>query len=193
MKGFKKTGAIALLFFVLPLMAAAADSRAPEVMIMTSLGDITVELYPDKAPDTVANFYHYVDSGFYADTVFHRVIKGFMIQGGGMTENLNRKPTEKPVKNEADNGLKNTVGTLAMARTQAPHSATSQFFINTAENTFLNYRVKNRKGWGYCVFGKVVDGMDVVRAIEGVKTGTKGPYRDVPTEPVRILSVTRVD
>ncbi|MFZ7127300.1 MAG: peptidylprolyl isomerase [Desulfobacterales bacterium] len=159
---------------------------APRVKLSTSEGDIVLALYPDRAPLTVDNFLRYVETGFYGGTVFHRVIRDFMIQGGGLTADLQRKATQEPVRNEADNGLKNLRGTVAMARTQEPHSATSQFFINTKDNGFLDYRESSPSGWGYCVFGKVVEGMDVVDRIEGAKTTTKGGFRDVPTQPVVI-------
>lgn len=142
------------------------------ITLKTNLGDIVIELDYDKAPVTAKNFEEYVKSGFYKGTIFHRVIKGFMIQGGGLTADMDNKPTNAPIKNEADNGLKNDRGTIAMARTQDPHSATAQFFINTVDNSFLNFRSKDLNGWGYCVFGKVVQGMDVVDKIEKSKTTT---------------------
>ncbi|MEJ2038568.1 MAG: peptidylprolyl isomerase [Desulfosarcinaceae bacterium] len=157
----------------------------------TNKGVITLSLDQEKAPKTVANFLAYVDKGFYDGTVFHRVIKGFMIQGGGLTPDMQPKPTDAPIVNEADNGLKNSIGTIAMARTSQPHSATSQFFINTANNVFLNHRAKTSQGWGYCVFGRVVDGMDVVHAIEQVRTGMRHGHKDVPVEPVVIKSMKR--
>ena len=163
--------------------AAAGNAR---VTMTTSKGAIVLELDADKAPKTVANFLAYVKAGHYDGTVFHRVIKGFMIQGGGFEPGMNQKPTNAPVENEADNGLKNLVGTIAMARTSDPHSASAQFFINTADNGFLDHTAKNDRGWGYAVFGKVVEGLDVVRAIEGVATGRSGPYGDVPVEDVVI-------
>jgi cyclophilin family peptidyl-prolyl cis-trans isomerase len=158
----------------------------PRVVLETSSGKIIIELQADKAPATVKNFLAYVDSEFYNDTVFHRVIPNFMIQGGGLTAELNPKTTQTPIKNEADNGLKNERGTIAMARTADPNSATAQFFINTVNNEFLNHRSKDSQGWGYAVFGRVIEGMDVVDAIAGVKTETRGVYRDVPSEPVVI-------
>ena len=165
---------------------AAAESKGgkPVVIIKTNLGDITVQLDAEKAPKTVANFLQYVDSGFYDGTVFHRVIKDFMIQGGGMTADGTQKPTKPPIKNEADNGLKNEVGTLAMARTSVVDSATAQFFINTKNNEFLNHGARD---FGYAVFGKVTSGMDVVRKIEAVETG-RG---DVPKQAVTIVSIKR--
>ncbi len=156
------------------------------IKLHTNHGTITVELFADKAPLTVANFIDYVKAGHYDNTVFHRVINGFMVQGGGFAPGMKQKPTRAPVKNEADNGLKNTVGTLAMARTQDPHSASAQFFINVANNDFLDFRAPNANDWGYCVFGKVVDGMDVVDKIKSVKTGSKGFHQDVPADDVLI-------
>ena len=157
------------------------------ITLKTTLGDIVIELDYDKAPKTAKNFEEYVKSGFYKGTIFHRVIKGFMIQGGGLTADLSQKETLDPIENEADNGLKNDRGTIAMARTQDPHSATAQFFINTVNNSFLNFRSKDINGWGYCVFGKVVKGMDVVDAIDKSKTTTVAHYQDVPVETIEIL------
>ena len=156
------------------------------VKLHTNHGIITLELDAEKAPVTVANFLAYVESGHYNNTVFHRVIDGFMIQGGGFEPGMNQKPTGEQIKNEADNGLKNDRGTIAMARTQAPHSATAQFFINIADNDFLNHRSPDLQGWGYCVFGKVSEGMDVVDTIRKVKTGSSGFHQDVPKEDVII-------
>ncbi len=161
----------------------------PVVVMETTKGTITIELDRTKAPVTVANFLQYVDDGFYAGTIFHRVMPEFMIQGGGFTPGMNRKPTRRPIKNEAKNGLKNKRGTIAMARTGDPHSATAQFFINVVDNAALDY--PSRDGWGYCVFGKVVDGMDVVDKIKSVETGTEGQYKNVPKEDVIIKSVKR--
>ena len=158
----------------------------PTVLLETTSGDILIELYADKAPATVENFLKYVNEGFYANTIFHRVIKGFMIQGGGMNMKMEEKATHAPIKNEADNGLANERGTIAMARTRDPHSATAQFFINVKDNDFLNFRSPTAQGWGYAVFGKVVEGSDVVDAIAKVKTGNFGPFGDVPLEPVLI-------
>lgn len=166
-----------------------AETR-PMVTLKTSQGDITIELYPDKAPDTVANFLQYVADGFYNGTVFHRVIDGFMIQGGGFTEQMQQKQTRRPVKNEAANGLKNERGTLAMARTGDPHSATAQFFINVKDNDFLNYTSSDPRGFGYCVFGKVISGMDTVDKIKGVRTSTQGFFENVPVDPVVIIEAT---
>ncbi len=156
------------------------------VKLTTNFGEITLELDADKAPVTVANFLEYVNSGFYNNTVFHRVIDGFMIQGGGFEPGMNQKPTNEPIKNEADNGLPNKTYTIAMARTPNPHSATAQFFINVADNDFLNFSAPTSNGWGYCVFGKVVSGMDVVDAIRKVRTGNKAGHQDVPVEDVVI-------
>ena len=185
---------LALIMLVFVQSAVAADQAAvnPRVALVTSKGRIVIELFPQKAPATVKNFLAYVDAGFYDGTVFHRVIPKFMIQGGGLTADMKKKPTEKPVPNEADNNLKNTRGSVAMARTGDPHSATSQFFINTADNEFLNYREKTPQGWGYAVFGRVTEGMTVVDAISGVETSNSGMFRDVPVEPVLIEKVQRV-
>ena len=159
------------------------------VILHTSMGDITLELNKEKAPATVENFIEYVTDGHYNGTIFHRVIDGFMIQGGGFTADMAQKPTRDPIENEADNGVSNDVGTLAMARTNDPHSATAQFFINVSNNTFLNHSGKSPQGWGYAVFGKVADGMDVVNKIKGVQTGNSGFHQDVPAEPVEIVGV----
>jgi len=161
----------------------------PVVVVETSMGVITIELLRDKAPKTVANFLGYVEDGFYNDTVFHRVIKGFMIQGGGLTANMEQKPTRPPVENEAANREKNMRGTVAMARTGEIHSATAQFFINTVDNSFLDHKSKTQEGFGYCVFGKVTGGMEVVDKIEGSPTGNKGMFRDVPIQAVIIKEV----
>lgn len=160
------------------------------ITLHTNYGDITIELDFEKAPKTAANFKQYVEEGFYNGTIFHRVIDGFMVQGGGFTEDFEQKKTRDPIENEADNGLPNLTGTLAMARTNDPHSATAQFFINVKDNAFLNHTGKNASGWGYCVFGKVTGGMDVVNKIKGVKTGSKGFHQDVPKEAVIIQSAT---
>ena len=163
-----------------------------QVKLTTNHGDILIELDAEKAPLSVANFLQYVRAGHYDGTVFHRVIKGFMVQGGGMTADMKQKPTEAPIQNEANNGLKNAHYTLAMARTNAPHSATAQFFINTTDNGFLNFTSESPSGWGYAVFGKVVAGQDVVDAIEGVKTGRSAGHADVPLEDVVITQATLV-
>ena len=165
----------------------------PEVLIETTSGEILIELYEDKAPKTVANFLKYVDDGFYDNTIFHRVISGFMIQGGGMTVRMEEKSTGAPIENEARNGLANERGTIAMARTMDPHSATAQFFINLANNDFLNFSSESMQGWGYCVFGKVLEGMDVVDKIAKVKTKSMGPHDDVPVELVIITKVSRFE
>ena len=163
----------------------------PVVVMETTKGTIKIELDAEKAPDTVANFLQYVDDKFFDGTIFHRVIKDFMIQGGGFTAEMAQKPTRDQIKNESSNGLKNEHGTLAMARTSAPHSASSQFFINHGtNNSFLN-RDQARDGWGYCVFGKVTEGMDVVDAMAGVATGTKRGHQNVPLEPIVIKSARR--
>mgnify|MGYP001359417799 FL=1 len=158
------------------------------VKLTTNHGDIVLELDAEKAPETVKNFLAYVEAGHYNNTVFHRVINGFMIQGGGFEPGMKQKPCGEPIQNEAHNGLKNVAGTVAMARTNAPHSATAQFFINVADNDFLNHRSPDIQGWGYCVFGKVSEGMDVVDKIKGVKTGSSGFHQDVPKEDVIIQS-----
>jgi peptidyl-prolyl cis-trans isomerase B (cyclophilin B) len=159
------------------------------VKLNTNHGTIVLELNADKAPKTVANFLQYAKDGFYDGTIFHRVINGFMIQGGGMQPGMVEKQTGESIQNEADNGLTNTRGSIAMARTPDPHSASAQFFINVADNDFLNYRAPTQDGWGYCVFGKVVEGMDVVDKIKGVDTGNKGYHQDVPVDDVVIESV----
>ena len=174
------------------LIAAStlAQAQNPQVEIKTSMGAITAELYQDKAPKTVANFLQYVKEGHYKGTIFHRVIDGFMIQGGGFDAKMAEKKTRGPIDNEAGNGLKNDAGTLAMARTNQVHSATSQFFINLKGNDFLNYREATPDGYGYAVFGKVTKGMDVVERIGKVSTGNSGQFQDVPRIPVVIESVT---
>lgn len=167
-------------------------SNNPRVLISTSLGDMVVELQPQEAPKTVANFLQYVEDGFYDGTIFHRIIDGFMVQGGGLTPDMVKKPTRAPIVNEADNGLRNIPGTIAMARTTDPHSATSQFFINVAVNSDLDFREKTPRAWGYAVFGRVIKGMDVLQAIKGVPTGTEAGRSDVPLEPVIIHSITLI-
>ena len=159
------------------------------VKLHTNKGTIVLELNAEKAPNTVENFLDYAKSGFYDGTIFHRVIDGFMIQGGGMEPGMSEKKTNAPIKNEANNGLTNDRGTVAMARTPDPHSATAQFFINVSDNAFLNFRSETMDGWGYCVFGKVVDGMDVVDAIRKVDTGSFGFHQDVPKEDIVIERV----
>ena len=156
------------------------------VTLKTNFGDIKLELFEDKAPKTVENFISYVKEGFYDNTIFHRVIDGFMVQGGGFTEDMDQKKTNSPIENEANNGVANEKGTVAMARTNDPHSATSQFFINVKDNDFLNFTSESVNGWGYCAFAKVVEGMDVVEKIKDVRTGSHGFHQDVPVEPVII-------
>jgi len=168
-------------------MAVAAN---PKVEMETSKGKIVIELFPDKAPETVKNFLNYVETKYYDGTIFHRVIPKFMIQGGGFTSDMKQKSAGAPIKNEADNGLKNDRGTIAMARTGDPHSATAQFFINSVNNDFLNHKSKTQQGWGYVVFGKVISGMDVIDAISAVKTVTRGRFRDVPAETIEIISAS---
>lgn len=177
---------LALAFF------ADAEQANPRILMKTTKGNMTLELYQDKAPVTVKNFLSYVDEKFYDNTVFHRVMKDFMIQGGGLTEDFIEKSSKSPIKNEATNGLKNKRGTIAMARMNEPHSATCQFFINHVDNSFLDNGVA-ADGWGYCVFGKVVDGMDVVDTIAKAPTMTKHGMADVPRETIKILSVTRIE
>lgn len=176
------------------LASFAASAAGPQVEMKTSLGTVVIELYPDKAPLTVENFLQYVKDRHYDGTVFHRVIPGFMVQGGGYGPDFSEKVARKPVRNEASNGLKNEAGTIAMARTADPHSATAQFFINVANNEFLNFRYPTQEGYGYCVFGKVIKGMDVVNRIVKVPTGAgPGGHRDVPVKPVIIESVRLVE
>lgn len=163
-----------------------------DVVIVTNQGDISLSLNAEKAPLSVANFLSYVDSGFYQQTIFHRVIDNFMIQGGGFDPAMKKKTTQAAINNEADNGLFNATGTIAMARTNAPHSATSQFFINVNDNAFLNHRGKNAAGWGYAVFGQVTAGMDVVNAIKSVPTGRLNGMGDVPNTPIIIERISRI-
>ena len=163
------------------------------VKLETSKGDILLSLDSEKAPETTANFIQYVRDGHYDGTIFHRVIDGFMIQGGGFDREMNQKETRTPIKNEADNGLKNSAYTIAMARTSDPHSATAQFFINVKDNDFLNHTSRSAQGWGYAVFGKVNGGQDVVDAIKGVRTGNRGFHQDVPVEPVVIVKASVVE
>jgi cyclophilin family peptidyl-prolyl cis-trans isomerase len=179
--------AVILIILFYSCILYSSDSIAnPKVKLETSKGNIVIELFPKSAPKTVENFLKYVKDGFYDGTIFHRVIKNFMIQGGGLTPDMQQKKTREPIINEADNGLKNDIGTIAMARTSDPHSATSQFFINTKNNDFLNFKSKDVQGWGYCVFGRVVDGMKVVTEIENVTTKSVGYYNDVPDTPIII-------
>jgi len=173
-----------------PATPAPAKAGNPRVELETSLGKIVIELDPEKAPKTVENFLGYVKSGFYDGTIFHRVIPGFMIQGGGFTPEMQQKKTQPPIANEADNGLKNKRGTLSMARTNDPMSATSQFFINVNDNRSLDHTAKTAGGWGYAVFAKVVEGMDVADKIVNVPRGNRGPYGDVPNTTVEIKKAT---
>jgi cyclophilin family peptidyl-prolyl cis-trans isomerase len=191
----KHTALALLAALTLPLSVTAAQpakTANPQVRMTTSLGVIEIQLDAGKAPKTVANFLGYVDKGFYNGTIFHRVIPGFMIQGGGMTAGMKEKPTGAKIQNEADNGLKNLTGTLAMARTSDPHSASAQFFINTVDNAFLDHRGKNPQGWGYAVFGKVTKGMDVVKKIEAVRTGNAGMHQNVPVKDVVITKMETI-
>ena len=201
LKNSKCTTLFAACFYILALTPYNAISEtketkkmteattSPKVKITTTLGNIVVELNAEKAPKTVANFLQYVEEKFYVGTIFHRVINGFMVQGGGLDKDLVNKPNNSPIENEADNGLSNAVGSVAMARTGDPHSATSQFFINVANNTFLDHKEKTPQGWGYTVFGKVVEGMDVVNKMKEVATGNHKGYQDVPKETVEITAV----
>jgi len=178
------------------LLAANSNVFAsnPKVRMETTKGVVVIELYPDKAPKTVENFLRYVNEGKYDGTIFHRVIKRFMNQGGGFTPDFKKVETFAPIKNEADNGLKNKRGTIAMARTGDPHSATNQFFVNTVDNAFLDHTSKTPRGWGYCVFATVVDGMDVMDRIAKVPTGAKGPFQqDVPQEEILIQEVSVIE
>ena len=180
-----------LLFIIAAALGCGqALAQNPQVELKTTQGTIVVELYAAKAPKTVANFLQYVKEGHYTGTIFHRVIDGFMIQGGGFDRSMHEKATRAPIENEAGNGLKNDAGTLAMARTPNPHSASAQFFINLKDNDFLNYREPTPQGYGYAVFGKVARGMEVVTRIAKVSTGNVGPYQNVPREPIVIESAT---
>ena len=167
-----------------------ADDQHPRVRMSTTMGDIVLELDATRAPKTVENFLNYVNAGYYDGTIFHRVISNFMIQGGGYTKDFQKKPVQAPIKNEANNGLQNMRGTIAMARTSDPHSATAQFFINVVDNNFLDHHSQTQRGWGYAVFGKVVEGMNVVDKIRKTRTGPGGPFRkDAPIETVEIISM----
>lgn len=179
---------------ILTLFIASQNVLAanPTVEIQTNHGNIQLELFPEKSPKTVQNFLSYIDSGFYDGTIFHRVIPNFMIQGGGFDKEFTKKKTQKAIKNEADNMLANIKGTIAMARTSSPHSATAQFFINTKTNYFLNHRSKNHKEWGYTVFGKVIKGYDVVEKIESVKTGRRSHMKDVPSKTIEIIKIIKL-
>jgi peptidyl-prolyl cis-trans isomerase B (cyclophilin B) len=171
--------------FCLPTYATETGNKNM-IKMTTTHGDIELELFPEAAPETVKNFINYVESGHFDGLIFHRVIPGFMIQGGGFTADMKQRDTQPPIVNEADNGLKNSVGTLSMARTSIPDSATSQFFINLVDNAFLDFTAKTQQGWGYAVFAKVVSGMDVIKEIGGVSTGNVGGHGDVPLEPIFI-------
>lgn len=189
----KKRILLILIFGIFVSFGVWGKVSNPVVKIETSKGVVVVMLFQKSSPVTVSNFLTYVKEGFYDNTVFHRVIKGFMVQGGGLTVELERKTTHKPIINEADNGLKNKIGTLAMARTMDPHSATSQFFINTVTNAFLDHYGKTPQTWGYCVFGKVTKGMNIVKIIENAQTSYKKGRRDAPTIPVIIKKITIVE
>ncbi len=187
-KLFLSIAALALIFQI-----QLANAANPKVKIETSKGTMVIELYPDKAPATVANFLEYVNSGAYDGTIFHRVIKNFMNQGGGFTADFKKVDTREPIKNEADNGLKNLKDTVAMARTGQPHSATNQFFINTADNAFLDHTGKSSRGWGYTVFGKIVDGQNVSGIISRAATGPGGPFsKDVPRTTITIIKMSEI-
>jgi peptidyl-prolyl cis-trans isomerase B (cyclophilin B) len=183
---------LGLIIVAVPVVAKEKKADDPLVELDTSKGKIVLALYPQKAPETVKNFLGYVDAKFYDGTIFHRVIPKFMIQGGGFSADMKRKPTRKPIINEADNGLKNDRGTIAMARTSDPHSATAQFFINSVNNDFLNFKSKTSQGWGYVVFGRIIQGMEVLDAISKARVGASGRYRDVPKEPIVILKARRL-
>ena len=193
--GVVLTAILSLVFFPnikggTPMNETTADN--PIVLFETTMGQIKIELDMQNAPNSSENFLAYVDDGYFVDTTFHRIIPNFMVQGGGITEDMQDKPSKHaPIQNEANNGLKNDRGTLAMARTGDPHSATSQFFINHADNAFLNFTAESQQGWGYAVFGKVVEGMDVVDAMAKVATGNKGGHQNVPLEPITITAVSR--
>ena len=194
---FIRFSALAPVAIALAAMFSVANTAhaedAPRVKFATTAGDFTVEVYPDKAPKTVENFLQYVKSGHYDGTIFHRVIDNFMVQGGGMTAGLKEKTSGAQIENEANNGLKNERGTVAMARTSDPHSATAQFFINVNDNDFLNHTAPNAQGWGYAVFGKVTGGQDVVDVIRKVKTGNTGFHQDVPAEDVVIEKASVIE
>ncbi|WP_029935018.1 peptidylprolyl isomerase [Thiomicrospira pelophila] len=184
-----RIGFVLSLLFT-PFISVHAEN--PRVLMETSHGAMIIELYPEDAPETVENFLAYVKSGFYEGTIFHRVIRNFMIQGGGFDENMKQKPTLKPIQNEADNGLQNKIGTIAMARTSDPHSATAQFFINVANNSSLDFREKTTRAYGYTVFGRVVEGMRTVNEIRNMPTGRKMGHQDVPLQPVVIQKVRQI-
>ncbi len=183
-----------LFILIAALWSVASFSANPQVELKTNMGVIVLELYPERTPATVKNFIQYVKDGHYNGTVFHRVIPKFMIQGGGFSPDFKQRPVGKPIRNEAADGIKNTVGTVAMARTSEPHSATAQFFINIADNDFLNFRYPTREGYGYCAFGRVIKGMNVVQRIASVATGPgPAPHRDVPRQPIVIEQATVIE
>ena len=189
------TGIVSVAVFIVPFflqaaLTAGAGEPNPVVVIETSMGDITIELFKDKAPISAENFLSYMNDGYYDGLIFHRVIQSFMIQGGGFTPDMKQKDTKEPIKNEAGNGISNKLGTIAMARTQVVDSATSQFFINVQDNLQLDHSDETARGFGYCVFGRVTGGMDVVDEIKKTKTTTHGQYKDVPSEPVIIKKVS---
>ena len=184
---------LAIATLALAFQIQLAQAANPKVKMETSKGTMIIELYPEKAPKTVANFLAYVNAGTYENTIFHRVIKDFMNQGGGFTADFKKVASNDPIQNEADNGLKNLNYTVAMARTSAPHSATNQFFINTADNAFLDHSEKSMRGWGYTVFGKIIEGQNIAGAISRVETGSGGPFAsDVPTSTITILKMTEI-
>ncbi len=182
-----------IVFILLYSLTSNIQAETTMVKMDTTQGTIMLELDADNAPNTVENFLTYAKEGFFDGTIFHRVISNFMVQGGGFTEDMNQKTVRDPIKNEANNGLKNDNGTIAMARTGDPHSATAQFFINVKDNDFLNFSSETPQGWGYAVFGKVTEGMDIVEKIKAVETTTKGPYQDVPVEAIIIEKVSIVE
>ncbi|MBL79199.1 MAG: cyclophilin [Nitrosomonadaceae bacterium] len=185
---------IKLFLISLIILCNSALAEGSQIKIKTNFGSIFLELYPNKAPKTVENFLSYAKEGAYTETIFHRIISGFMIQGGGFDKLMKKRPTKQPIKNEANNGLKNEIGTIAMARTGEPHSATNQFFINVSNNKFLNYTMPNRRGYGYTVFGKVIHGMNIVNKISKLPTGASKPFkRDVPKKMVIIESISIID
>jgi len=188
----RRLALITLFLSFFSINSFAADKTNPQVLVQTNMGNIIIELYPNKAPKTVKNFLRYVNEGFYDGTIFHRVIPNFMVQGGGFTPNMTKKITHAPIQNEADNGLRNRIGTVAMARTNDPHSASSQFFINVAQNSFLDFREKTPRAYGYAVFGRVIKGMKVVNHIRNVKTGFHNGMGDVPVNPVVMTKVTQI-
>ena len=183
-------GAKKIFFIILYIITIGANAEMNTIVIMeTTEGNIKIELFDESAPDTASNFKSYVESNFFNETIFHRVINGFMIQGGGLNADMSEKKSMQPIKNEAANGKSNKRGTIAMARTSDPHSATSQFFINLKDNEFLDFTEESPQGWGYCVFGEVIEGMEVVDKIAEVKTGNSGYHENVPLSPIKIISV----